>query len=139
MRILLMLLLLGSAIAVQGFDIYEFQSAEEEAMYRQLITELRCLKCQNQSIGDSDADIALDMRRKTAELINQGFTYHEVVEYFRTRYGDFVSYKPPVTPGTYLLWFGPGVVLLLGGVVVFRSLKRAAQRPTDVDSDEVEE
>src|SRR5699024_1571508 len=135
MRILLTLLLLACSFAVQGFDIYEFQSAEDEAMYRQLITELRCPKCQNQSIGDSDADISFDMRRKTAELINEGYYYHEIVAFFRARYGDFVSYKPPVNPGTYLLWFGPGVVLLLGGLVVFRSLKRAAQRPTD-ESDE---
>src|SRR5690625_5962571 len=116
MRGLLIACAMVLTLAAQAFDIYEFETAEQEQQYRKLITELRCPKCQNQSIGDSDADIAEDMRRKTAELINQGMTNDEVVEYFRARYGDFVSYRRPMDTTTAGLWFGPAVILLLGAL-----------------------
>lgn len=128
MRGLLIACAMVLTLAAQAFDIYEFETAEQEQQYRKLITELRCPKCQNQSIGDSDADIAEDMRRKTAELINQGMTNDEVVEYFRARYGDFVSYRPPMDTTTVVLWFGPAVILLLGAFGVVFAIRRALQR-----------
>ncbi len=128
MRGLLIACAMVLTLAAQAFDIYEFETAEQEQQYRKLITELRCPKCQNQSIGDSDADIAEDMRRKTAELINQGMTNDEVVEYFRARYGDFVSYRPPMNATTAVLWFGPAVILLLGAFGVVFAIRRALQR-----------
>ncbi len=128
MRGLLIACAMVLTLAAQAFDIYEFETAEQEQQYRKLITELRCPKCQNQSIGDSDADIAEDMRRKTAELINQGMTNDEVVEYFRARYGDFVSYRPPMDATTAVLWFGPAVILLLGAFGVVFAIRRALQR-----------
>jgi len=128
MRGLLIACAMVLTLAAQAFDIYEFETAEQEQQYRKLITELRCPKCQNQSIGDSDADIAEDMRRKTAELINQGMTNDEVVEYFRARYGDFVSYRPPMDTTTAVLWFGPAVILLLGAFGVVFAIRRALQR-----------
>jgi|SRR5690554_1692182 len=128
MRGLLIACAMVLTLAAQAFDIYEFETVEQEQQYRKLITELRCPKCQNQSIGDSDADIAEDMRRKTAELINQGMTNDEVVEYFRARYGDFVSYRPPMDATTAVLWFGPAVILLLGAFGVVFAIRRALQR-----------
>jgi len=128
MRGLLIACAMVLTLAAQAFDIYEFETVEQEQQYRKLITELRCPKCQNQSIGDSDADIAEDMRRKTAELINQGMTNDEVVEYFRARYGDFVSYRPPMDATTAVLWFGPAVILLLGSFGVVFAIRRALQR-----------
>ncbi len=135
MRGLLVTLLMIISMAAQGFDIYEFDTAEQEQRYRKLITELRCPKCQNQSIGDSDADIAEDMRRKTAELINEGKTDKEVVEYFRARYGDFVSYRPPMDATTVVLWFGPAVILLLGVFGVVFAVRRALRRQLDDDEE----
>lgn len=136
MKKLLILLLMVFPFSAHAIDIYEFETAAQEKQYRQLITELRCPKCQNQSIGDSDADIAADMRRKTAQLINEGHSNDEVVEYFRARYGDFVSYRPPINWSTVALWFGPALILLLGALIVFSSLRKAAKRSTD-DEDEV--
>jgi len=135
MRLLIIVCTMVFALAAQAFDIYEFETAEQEQQYRKLITELRCPKCQNQSIGDSDADIAEDMRRKTAELINQGMTNDEVVEYFRARYGDFVSYRPPMDATTVVLWFGPAVILLLGAFGVVFAVRRALQRNLDDDEE----
>lgn len=135
MRLLVMCCAMVLALAAQAFDIYEFETADQERQYRQLITELRCPKCQNQSIGDSDADISEDMRRKTAELINEGKTNEEVVEYFRARYGDFVSYRPPVDATTAVLWFGPAVILLLGALGVVFAIRRALKRNLEDDEE----
>lgn len=135
MRFFILCCVMALSLAVQAFDIYEFETPEQEQQYRKLITELRCPKCQNQSIGDSDADISEDMRRKTAELINEGKSNEEVVEYFRARYGDFVSYRPPMDATTAVLWFGPAVMLLLGAFAVFFAVRRALQRNLEDDEE----
>lgn len=133
---ILRLCLLVPALAVGAIDVYEFDTPEQEARFRSLTQELRCPKCQNQSIADSDADIASDMRARTAAMVRDGATDREVVEFFRARYGDFVSYRPPLALSTVLLWFGPAVVLLLGGWLVVRQLRRAATAPLDDDDTE---
>lgn len=135
MRFFILCCAMVLSLAVQAFDIYEFETPAQEQQYRKLITELRCPKCQNQSIGDSDADISEDMRRKTAELINEGKSNEEVVEYFRARYGDFVSYRPPVDATTVVLWFGPAVMLLLGVFAVVFAVRRALQRNLEDDEE----
>lgn len=136
MQGLLALCLLWPLWAVAAIDVYEFDTAEQEARFRSLTQELRCPKCQNQSIADSDADIARDMRARTAEMVREGASDRDVVEFFRARYGDFVSYRPPLALNTALLWFGPAVVLLLGALLVMRQLRRASAAPLDEDGDD---
>jgi cytochrome c-type biogenesis protein CcmH len=90
---------------------------------------LRCLVCQNQTIADSNAELAQDLRRQVREQIAQGRSDAEIVAYMVQRYGDFVLYKPPVKATTLLLWFGPALLLLAGGVALFRNVRtRAGKR-----------
>jgi len=86
--------------------------------------ELRCLVCQNQTIADSDAALAVDLKNQVREMLSAGKTEAEIVDYMVTRYGDFVLYRPPMKPTTMLLWFGPALFLLIGGSLLFFSLKR---------------
>ena len=95
-----------------------------EARARDLTKQLRCLVCQNQSIDDSDADLARDLRRLVRERLRAGDTDEEVIAFMAARYGDFVLLRPPVRPGTYLLWFGPPLVLLAAGAGAALYLRR---------------
>jgi cytochrome c-type biogenesis protein CcmH len=91
-----------------------------EARAREVSRELRCLVCRNQSIDDSDADLAHDLRVLVRERIKSGDSDDQVVAYVRARYGDFVLLRPPLAVGTLLLWGGPALILLLGGIAVAR-------------------
>lgn len=94
---------------------------EERVM--NLSRELRCLVCQNETLADSRADLAVDLRNQIREQMKAGKTDQEIITYLTARYGDFVLYRPPVRPTTYLLWFGPFVVLLAGLVLLFKYVK----------------
>jgi cytochrome c-type biogenesis protein CcmH len=123
------LALLGSAQA--AIDTYEFASEAERQRYRTLTEELRCPKCQNQNIADSDAPIATDLRAQIYRMLKEGKDNEQIIEFLVARYGDFVLYKPPVTSRTLLLWYGPagllvGGFVLLGVIVLRRRGKRAA-------------
>ncbi|WP_294033574.1 cytochrome c-type biogenesis protein [uncultured Moraxella sp.] len=112
----IMALLLGmsiSTMAMASIDIYEFDSPQQEAQYRGLIEEFRCPKCQNQNLAGSDAPIAQDLKQKTYEMVKDGRSDTEIRNYMFERYGDFISYKPPVRPSTWILWFFPPVLLVL--------------------------
>ena len=100
-------LLCVSLSAIAAPDIYQFDTPEQEQRFRVLLDELRCPKCQNQSLADSDAGIAQDMRTRVEAMIKEGKSNDEIVDYFVARYGDFVSYRPPVTPTTSILWLAP--------------------------------
>jgi cytochrome c-type biogenesis protein CcmH len=93
-----------------------------------LAEHLRCLVCQNQTIADSNAELAQDLRRQVREQIAQGKSDTEIVSFMVQRYGDFVLYKPPVKSTTVLLWFGPGLLLLLGIVVLIRNVRARGRR-----------
>lgn len=108
----------------ENFDVYPFTSIEEEARFERLTHELRCPKCQNQSIADSNAPIAQDLRQRTYELVREGHSDAEVVAYLKDRYGEFITYKPPFNVVTALLWTGPFLLLLL--VVAGLLLRRRA-------------
>jgi len=95
-------------------DVYEFQTEEQRQQYRGLIRELRCPKCQNQDIADSNAPIAKDMRREVHRMIQSGRNHEEIVDFMVERFGEFVSYRPKVMPETYLLWYGPWVLVVIG-------------------------
>ena len=89
-----------------------------EAKVQRVASELRCLVCQNQTIADSHAELAIDLRNQVREMLRRGDSEQQIIDYMTARYGDFVLYRPPVKTTTALLWFGPGV-LLVGAVAVF--------------------
>ena len=109
-----------------------------------LAEQLRCLVCQNQTIADSNAGLAVDLRRETREMLRQGKSDAEIVAYMTARYGDFVLYRPPLKATTALLWFGPAAMLAIGGagllLVLRRRTKMAAEafEPDDDASGEAE-
>ena len=98
-----------------------------EARMQAITLELRCLVCQNQTIADSNADLAVDLREQVREMLRQGKSNREIIDYMTARYGDFVLYRPPVKGTTALLWFGPGVLLLGGLVVLWMVLRRRSR------------
>ena len=126
-------LLCLSLSAMAATDLYEFETPEQEQRFRVLLDELRCPKCQNQSLADSDAGIAQDMRVRVESMIKEGKSDEEIVDYFVSRYGDFVSYRPPVTPTTSILWLAPLLLLGSGAVIIVLLLRRASARVDDSD------
>ncbi|MCQ4256720.1 cytochrome c-type biogenesis protein [Stutzerimonas stutzeri] len=120
--ILLAFCLVGAAHA--AIDAYEFRDEAERQRYRTLVEELRCPKCQNQNIADSNAPIAMDLRREIFRMLEEDKSNEQIVDYLVDRYGDFVRYKPPVNAKTLLLWYGPIALLVLGFVVLAVILRR---------------
>ncbi|MBF6621984.1 MAG: cytochrome c-type biogenesis protein CcmH [Pseudomonadales bacterium 32-61-5] len=128
---LLALCMIGGAQA--AIDAYEFQSEAERERYRTLVEELRCPKCQNQNIADSNAPIAMDLRREIFRMLEEGQSNEQIVDYLVARYGDFVRYKPPVNIKTLLLWYGPIALLVVGfGVLALILMRR--RRGADSDA-----
>lgn len=120
----LLLLMLFSGPLSAAIEAYSFDDKEQEARYKDLIEELRCLVCQNQNLADSNAELALDLRRQTYDMVQDGKSKDEVVDYMVTRYGDFVLYRPPFNISTILLWVGP-FVILIGGIWILAGFIRA--------------
>jgi len=110
-----------------------------EARMLSITSELRCLVCQNQTIADSHAELADDLRRQVREMLVRGDTDQQIIDYMTARYGDFVLYRPPVKATTWLLWFGPGV-LLLGGLTALALVLRQRSRmsPDRFEPDELD-
>ncbi|WP_350579336.1 cytochrome c-type biogenesis protein [Pseudomonas sp. HY2-MNA-CIBAN-0224] len=106
-----------TGIAHAAIDTYEFANDAERARFRELTQELRCPKCQNQDLADSNAPIATDLRREIFRMLGEGKDNQQIIDFMVDRYGDFVRYKPALTSKTVVLWFGP-LALLVGGVVV---------------------
>lgn len=130
MKRLLLACILGASLigmANAAIDTYEFKDEGERARFRTLTEELRCPKCQNQNIADSNAPIATDLRREIFRMLEEGQSNAQIVDFLVLRYGDFVLYKPPLNARTYLLWYGPFALLGLGalglGVLVLRRRK----------------
>lgn len=118
-----------------------FRDAAEERRFHDLLVELRCVMCQNQSLADSDAQIARDLRREVLVLMREGRSDAEIRDFLVERYGEFVLYRPRVSSTTWLLWFGPALVVLGGAVVAFRLSRRGARNasspaPSDDDPQE---
>ncbi|MTD28760.1 cytochrome c-type biogenesis protein [Erwinia sorbitola] len=130
--ILLALVLFSTGVRADNIDTYSFATVEQEQQYRQLTASLRCPKCQNNSIADSNAMIAGDMRLKVYQLLQAGQTPEQVKAWMVARYGNFVSYQPPVTPSTLILWAGPALFVIMGAlVIILRSRKRAVHVKLD--------
>lgn len=121
---LLHLLLLGHAVNAAAVEQYSFSDPIQEQVYTSLIHELRCLVCQNQTIGDSNAELAQDMRRKTYELVQQGLSKQQVADFMAERYGDFVLYNPPFKGATAVLWVAPALLLLIAIGLLLRFIRR---------------
>ena len=107
-----------TGVAQAAIDTYEFKDEVERERFRSLTEELRCPKCQNQNIADSNAPIATDLRREIYRMLDDGRSDKEIVDFLVMRYGDFVMYKPPLDSRTWLLWYGPFGLLGLGAIVL---------------------
>ncbi|CAD5378671.1 Cytochrome c-type biogenesis protein CcmH [Pseudomonas sp. OF001] len=131
MKRLLSAALLGLTLSLgaqAAIDTYEFKDEAARERYRTLTEELRCPKCQNQNIADSDAPIAMDLRREIHRMLGEGKSNQEIVDFLVARYGDFVRYNPPVDARTWLLWYGPWL-LLGGGLGVLALIVLRRRRP----------
>ncbi len=129
-------LFLFAALGTSATAIEAPTNADEPAVERRLhalTADLRCVVCQNESLAESRAPLAKDLREEVRGLIRQGRTDEEVVGYLTARYGDFVLYRPPFKPVTYLLWLGPALFLGIGGAAWFLALRRR-QRAAAEDS-----
>lgn len=126
MRSLLMIgCLLFSLTLFAADDPLQFENSEQQQRYQQLLEELRCLVCQNQTLADSHADLAQDLRNEVYKMVAAGQTNDNIIEFLVSRYGDFVLYRPPLKWTTILLWFGPFALLLYGLVSVYRFVRKS--------------
>ena len=125
---LLMLFALGLSCSLLANEPLVFTDIDQERRFRDLTSELRCLVCQNQTLSDSDAPLAQDLRREIFDMMIAGRNDSEIKEFMVTRYGDFVLYRPPVQSNTIVLWAMPFLLLLIGGVVVVRAVRKRAPR-----------
>ncbi|MCA5920190.1 cytochrome c-type biogenesis protein CcmH [Pectobacterium brasiliense] len=116
--------LLLSFSVLASSEVLRFENDTQEQQFRELTMQLRCPKCQNNSIADSNSMIASDMRQKVYELMQQGQTKEQVVDYMVDRYGYFVTYEPPITPFTILLWLLPALFLAAGAWMIIRRAHR---------------
>ena len=134
---LLTLSLFVSLAAFAQQDRYQFDSNDQAVRFEELTKELRCPKCQNQNIADSDAVVAKDLRDRVLALVKDGKSKDEVIDYMIDRYGYFVHYDPPVTPATLILWVLPVLIVIIGfGFIVIRQ-RKASVKQTWSDADEV--
>jgi len=111
---------------------------ELEKKVNAIAAELRCLVCQNQTIADSHAELAIDLKNQVREMVRQGKTRDDVVDYMVQRYGDFVRYRPPVKPTTYLLWAGPFLLLAGGLIILVVNLRKRKELVTEAPLSEEE-
>lgn len=128
------MMLLFSVTTFSAIDALNFDSAQQEHDYHQLTQSLRCPQCQNNNIADSNATIAVDMRGKVFELLQEGKSKSDVVDYMVARYGNFVTYDPPMTASTLILWIAPLLFVLFGIVVL---LKRKPKIKSALKSQEI--
>ena len=120
-------------------DQYKFDDKQVQERFLTLIADLRCPKCQNQNLSDSNAEIAQDLRNEIYRLLDEGYTDQEIVDHLVARYGEFVRYKPPINSETLVLWFAPAILLLLGVVVIVSivfSQRKKLQQPVETLSAE---
>ncbi|RAU41612.1 MULTISPECIES: cytochrome c-type biogenesis protein [unclassified Pseudomonas] len=123
-----------------AIDAYTFKDDAERARYTELTRELRCPKCQNQDIADSNAPIAADLRKEIYRMLGEGQSNQQIIDFMVDRYGEFVRYKPELNAHTWLLWFGPAGLLLGGmvliGVIVARRRRQRAEGPHELSDEE---
>jgi len=129
-------MILFSHVSQAAIETFEFENAQQEKTFHELTKLLRCPKCQNQNIADSNAELAKDLRNKTYELVKQGQSKEQVVDYMVARFGNFVRYDPPVTPATIFLWLGPLLFIVFGLLVLIRQIKKQPAKANNLDDQE---
>ena len=123
-----------------AIDVYEFPSENERKRYQKFLEELRCPKCKNNNLADTNSEIADDLRRELHKMVLEGKTNDEIIDFMVSRYGDFVLYRPPVQGNTIALWAGPFVFLLIGlGAVAWVVLRRKKLSASDAELTEEEQ
>ena len=118
-------------------EVIEFEDPDKQALYQQMIKELRCLVCQNQNLADSNADLAIDLRRKTRGLIAEGKSRKDVVDYMVTRYGEFVLYRPAFNTSNFFLWSSPILLLLIATWIAVRARNRNKTPPQEFSEEQI--
>jgi cytochrome c-type biogenesis protein CcmH len=117
--LLLMLISLSTSAVIQ---VYKFDDPKKELQFNTLVQELRCPKCQNNNLADSNSELSVDLKEIIYEKVIEGETDQQITEYLKVRYGDFISYRPPVNPSTWFIWFGPFIFLAIGALAIIRFL-----------------
>lgn len=130
------LCLAWATTGLAGMEEFDFSGNVDEDRYKELIAEIRCLVCQNQSLADSDAELAHDLRQEVYDLMQTGQDNGQIVDFMVARYGDFVLYSPPVKPSTYLLWYGPFVLLAIGILFLIRTVRQRTRQSETGFSDQ---
>jgi cytochrome c-type biogenesis protein CcmH len=138
MRWLLLFILLVPCLAGAEEARPLADNPQAEARLKHLAIELRCLVCQNQTLADSNAPLAEDLRREVREMIAKDMSDKDIIEFLVTRYGDFILYRPPLKATTTLLWVGPFVLLIAGATALVLALRRRQKKFTDVSLSEEE-
>jgi cytochrome c-type biogenesis protein CcmH len=118
-------------------ELHDFNTPKQQKLYKKLSEELRCLVCQNQNLADSNAELAQDMRQKTYQMVIEDKSESEIVDYWVTRYGDFVLYNPPFKSSTLILWLGPFLLLILAlffGKKIIQGSKKATEEASVKES-----
>ncbi len=131
--------LYSTVTTAESFEPRNFDNPVQEARYKKLIQELRCLVCQNQNIADSNAELAADLRRETYKMVRAGAREAEVKDFMVSRYGDFVLYNPPLKTSTWLLWGGPFLFVVLGLWLLLRMLSRRRNEARTPELSEAEQ
>lgn len=126
-RMLLASVLLLLSCSAAAIDPLPFADDVQQVRFQRLVAELRCTVCQNQNLADSNAELAKDMRNQVFEMMQEGRSDDQIKQFLVERYGDFVLYDPPIKPTTWALWFGPGLVVLIGAIYIVASVRRRAR------------
>lgn len=131
--------LLSAPVAANAADTpFEFDTPAKEQRYKDLIKEIRCLVCQNQSLEDSHAELAQDLREEIYNMIKDNRSKDEIIDFLVSRYGDFVLFRPPVNTKTLLLWFGPFVLLIAVVAFILRLKQKQGAQPATLSAEEQE-
>ena len=135
--VLTLALLASFSLSQATIVAFEFDNPDKETRFKKFSEELRCLVCQNQSLADSNAGLAMDLRRELYKMIQNDATDDDIIEFMVSRYGDFVLYRPPVKPATWLLWFGPFALVFFGLLILFKVIRSVGrQANSELSSDE---
>jgi cytochrome c-type biogenesis protein CcmH len=127
-----LLITFGSSAAVTGVDANgQLEDHALQARFESITKELRCLVCQNESIADSNAQLAADLRRQVREMLLAGQSDDAIFGFMTDRYGEFVRFNPPLEPKTLLIWGAPFIMLLVGAIIIFRVVRQRSRMPLD--------
>ncbi|EGN74670.1 uncharacterized protein involved in biosynthesis of c-type cytochrome [Idiomarina sp. A28L] len=127
--------MLASSASAEN-EFYEFETAAQERQFNTLAGELRCPKCQNQTIADSDAPLAQDMRERVYQMIMEGKSNAEIIDFMKVRYGDFVHYRPPINKTTLILWIAPLAVIIIGALAVWFNVRHQRNASAELTPEE---